>query len=83
MNTSIATLMWINSQLDELNGKSKLIGEMLLEENNTELIKILDTKLAELEKEYNMLHRKLLQEKEIIKQNYSLNDGDFSSNIDV
>jgi hypothetical protein len=79
MNTSIATLDWINSQLDELNGKSKLIGEMLLEEDNIELIQILDKKLADLEKEYNVLGNKLLQEKKIIKQNYNLTDGDFHS----
>jgi hypothetical protein len=78
MNTSIATLTWINSQLDELNGKSKLIGEMLLEEENVELIQILDKKLAGIEKEYDMLHNKLLQEKKIIKQNYGLTDSELS-----
>lgn len=77
MNTSIETLSWLNKQLDELNGKSKLIGEMLLEEDSPELIKVLDRKLAEIEKEYNGLHNKLLQEKEIIKQTYDLTDDDF------
>lgn len=81
MNTSIETLSWLNKQLDELNGKSKLIGEMLLEEDNPELIKILDRKLAEIEKEYNSLHNKLLQEKEIIKQTYDLTDEDFQSEL--
>lgn len=79
MNTSIETLTWLNKQLDELNGKSKLIGEMLLEEDSPELIKVLDRKLAEIEKEYNGLHNKLLQEKEIIKQTYDLTDDDFQS----
>ncbi len=77
MNTSIETLAWLNKQLDELNGKSKLIGEMLLEENNPELIQILDKKLAQIEKEYNGLHNKLLQEKEIIKRDFDLTDDDF------
>jgi len=79
MNTSIETLSWLNKQLDELNGKSKLIGEMLLEEDNPELIKILDRKLKDIEKEYNGLHNKLLQEKEIIKQTYGLTDDDIHS----
>jgi hypothetical protein len=79
MNTSIETLTWLNKQLDELNGKSKLIGEMLLEEDSPEIIKVLDRKLAEIEKEYNGLHNKLLQEKEIIKRDYDLTDKDFHS----
>ena len=79
MNTSIETLSWLNKQLDELNGKSKLIGEMLLEEDNPELVKILDRKLKEIENEYNSLHNKLLQEKEIIKQTYGLTDEDIHS----
>ena len=80
MNTSIETLSWLNKQLDELNGKGKLIGELLLEEDSPELIQILDRKLAEIEKEYNSLHNKLLQEKEIIKRDYGLTDEDFHSN---
>lgn len=79
MNTSIDTLSWLNKQLDELNGKSKLIGEMLLEEDSAELIKILDKKLSEIENEYDCLHNKLLQEKEIIKQTYGLTDEDIHS----
>jgi len=79
MNTSIDTLVWLNKQLDELNGKSKLIGEMLLEEDNPELVQILDRKLTEIEKEYNSLHNKLLQEKEIIKDKFGLTDEDFQS----
>ena len=79
MNTSIDTLSWLNRQLDELNGKGKLIGELLLEEDSPELIQILDRKLAEIEKEYNSLHHKLLQEKEIIKRDYNLTDKDFHS----
>jgi hypothetical protein len=78
MNTSIETLTWLNKQLDELNGKSKLIGEMLLEEDSPELVQILDKKLAQIEKEYNGLHNKLLQEKEIIKRDYDLTDEDFT-----
>jgi hypothetical protein len=80
MNTSIETLAWINKQLDELNGKSKLIGEMLMEEDNIELVQILDKKLADIEQEHRALYSKLLQEKEIIKQNHSLTDKDFHSN---
>lgn len=80
MTPSLETLAWLNKQLDELNGKSKLIGEMLLEEDSPELIQILDRKLAEIEKEYKGLHNKLLLEKEIIKRDYNLTDEDFHSN---
>jgi hypothetical protein len=52
---------------------------MLLEEDSPEIIKVLDRKLAEIEKEYNGLHNKLLQEKEIIKRDYDLTDKDFHS----
>jgi succinate dehydrogenase flavin-adding protein (antitoxin of CptAB toxin-antitoxin module) len=78
-DTSLMTLNWINKQLDELNGKSKLIGEMLMEENDTHLIKILDKKLQELEAEHKSLYKKLLQEKEIIKDKFGLTDNDFHS----
>jgi hypothetical protein len=76
MNTSIDTLTWLNKQLDELNGKSKLIGEMLLEEDSMELVQILDKKLAEIEQEHTSLFNKLQQEKEIIKKTYDSSDDD-------
>jgi hypothetical protein len=54
---------------------------MLMEEDNIELVQILDKKLADIEQEHRALYNKLLQEKEIIKQNHSLTDEDFHSNL--
>jgi len=50
-----------------------------MEENDTYLIKVLDKKLQELEAEHKSLYKKLLQEKEIIKDKFGLTDEDFHS----
>jgi chaperonin cofactor prefoldin len=58
------TLDWISTEIDKINDESVTIGEMLLEENNKESIKILDDKLGELEKKLDSLNQKFIFEKE-------------------
>jgi hypothetical protein len=64
-NIQLQTITWLQQQIDAINAKATLIGEMLMEENNRELIEILDKKLAELEHECNILGQKLEVEQKI------------------
>ena len=57
------TLDWISTEIDKINDESVTIGEMLLEENDKESIKILDDKLGELEKKLDSLNQKFIFEK--------------------
>jgi tRNA A22 N-methylase len=65
-NLHLQTLMWLNKQIDDINAKGEFIGEMLLEETDRKIIKKLDKKLQELEKELNNINKKLEFEKSII-----------------
>jgi len=65
-NMHIQTLMWLDKQIDEINSKGAFIGEMLMEENDTKIIKKLDKKLQELENELEIINQKIQFEKNLI-----------------
>ena len=65
MNT-LDTIIWLNKEIDKINAESTIIGEMLLEETSIELIKILDKRLAEMEKRMIYLQSKIEFEKKQI-----------------
>lgn len=61
------TLDWISDQIDKINEESEDIGEMLLETNDIEIVKVLDEKLQHLEKDLECLFRKFEFEKQQIQ----------------
>jgi hypothetical protein len=65
-NMHLQTLMWLNKQIDDINAKGAFIGEMLMEENDTKIIKKLDNKLQELENELEIINQKIQFEKNLI-----------------
>jgi hypothetical protein len=65
-NMHIQTLMWLDKQIDEINAKGAFIGEMLMEENDTKIIKKLDKKLQELENELEIINQKIEFERSLI-----------------
>jgi len=65
-NMHIQTLMWLDKQIDEINAKGAFIGEMLLEEKDTKIIKKLDKKLQELENELEIINQKIEFERSLI-----------------
>ena len=64
------TLNWISKQIDEINNESVSIGEMLLETEDKESIKILDEKLKDLENQLENLNMKFQFEKNQIENKY-------------
>jgi hypothetical protein len=58
-NYSFDTIKWINQEIDKLHKESVQIGEMLLEEEGYDSVKILDNKLKEIEKKMSYLQSKL------------------------
>jgi len=65
-NMHIQTLMWLDKQIDDINAKGAFIGEMLMEETDIKIIKKLDKKLAELEKELDIINQKIEFERSLI-----------------
>jgi len=65
-NMHLQTLMWLNKQIDDINAKGAFIGEMLMEENDTKIIKKLDKKLQELENELEIINQKIQFERSLI-----------------
>ena len=66
-NFSVKTLNLLSTRLDEIVGKSELINELLEEEDDPRLIKLLDKKLTKLENELEYIGNKIRIEQEIIK----------------
>jgi tRNA A22 N-methylase len=65
-NMHVQTLMWLDKQIDEINAKGAFIGEMLLEERDTKILKKLDKKLQELENELEIINQKIQFERSLI-----------------
>ena len=65
--TTLETILWLNKEIDTINEEATKIGEMLLEETDTELIKILDKRLQNLENKMVYLQQKINFEKEQYK----------------
>ena len=66
LNMHLQTLLWLNKQIDDINAKSDVIGELLMNETDRRIIKKLDDKLAQYEKDLENIGRKIQQEKELL-----------------
>jgi len=62
----LQTLLWLNKQIDDINAKSDVIGELLMNETDRRIIKKLDNKLAQYEKDLENIGRKIEIEKELL-----------------
>jgi len=65
-NMHLETLRWLDKQIDDINAKSELIGELLMEETDKDLVKKLDGKLVQYEKELDDIAQKIEFEKKIL-----------------
>lgn len=65
-NMHLETILWLNKQIDDINAKSTVIGELLLGETDPTLIKKFDKKLQELEKELLGIGKKIDMEKKLM-----------------
>jgi hypothetical protein len=66
LNMHLQTLLWLNQQIDDINAKSEVIGELLMNETDRRVIKKLDNKLAQHEKDLENIGRKIEIEKELL-----------------
>jgi hypothetical protein len=66
LNMHLQTLLWLNKQIDDINAKSEVIGELLMQETDRRVIKKLDNKLAQYEKDLENIGRKIEIEKELL-----------------
>ena len=65
--SALKTILWLNEEIDKINVEAIKIGEMLLEETDIELVKILDKRLQHLEQKMVYLQQKINFEKEQYK----------------
>lgn len=65
-NMHLQTLLWLNKQIDDINAKSDVIGELLMNETDRRIIEKLDNKLAQYEKDLENIGRKIEIEKELL-----------------
>ncbi len=59
----LETILWLDKEIDRINEEAVKIGEMLLEETDIDLIKILDERLRSLEEKMSYLQQKISFEK--------------------
>lgn len=62
----LQTLLWLSKQIDDINAKSEVIGELLMQETDRKIIKKLDDKLAQYEKDLENIGYKIQKEKELL-----------------
>jgi hypothetical protein len=60
------TILWLDRQIDEINGQSKLIGDLLLDENDPNIIEKYDKKLAELERQLEVIDQRIELERKML-----------------
>lgn len=65
-NMHLETILWLNKQIDDINAKATLIGELLMEEKDPKIVKKYDNKLSELEKELLGINNKIDSEKRML-----------------
>jgi hypothetical protein len=65
-NMHIQTLMWLDKQIDDINAKAAFIGEMFMEETDLKIIKKLDKKLQQLEKDLELINQRVEFERSLI-----------------
>jgi hypothetical protein len=62
--SGLETILWLNKEIDKINDEAIEIGEMLLEETDIQLVKILDKRLQKLEEKMSYIQQKIRFEKE-------------------
>jgi hypothetical protein len=67
-NMHLETILWLDKQVDDINAKSTLIGELLMGETDRQIIKKYDNKLKELENELLGINSKIQMEKRLLEQ---------------
>lgn len=65
-NMHLETILWLNKQIDEINAKATLIGELLMEETDPKIVKKYDKKLQGLENELLGINNKIEAEKRML-----------------
>jgi hypothetical protein len=66
------TILWLNKQIDDNHAQSVLVGELLMDEDDSNIVKKYDKKLQELENELKGINRKVEVEKEVLVDNENL-----------
>lgn len=67
-NMHLETILWLNRQIDDINAKATLIGEMLMEETDPRMVKKFDKKLQGLENELLGISNKIEAEKKMLAE---------------
>ncbi len=65
-NMHLETLLWLNKQIDDIHAQSVLVGELLMDEDDPNIIKKYDKKLSELEKELEGINLKIEAERRML-----------------
>ena len=65
-NYHLETILWLNEQIDIINTKATLIGDLLMEEDDLDVVEKYDAKLMELEQELEVIGQKLELEKKML-----------------
>jgi len=65
-NMHLETILWLNKQIDDINAKANLIGELLMEEKDLKIVKKYDNKLQELENELLGINYKIETERKML-----------------
>ena len=65
-NMHLETLLWLNKQIDDIHAQSILVGELLMDEDDPNIIKKYDKKLSELEKELEGINLKIEAERRML-----------------
>ena len=65
-NMHLETILWLNKQIDDNHAQSVLVGGLLMDEDDPNIVKKYDKKLQELENELKGINRKIEVEKELM-----------------
>lgn len=65
-NMHLETILWLNKQIDDINAKATVVGELLMDEKDIRMVKKLDKKLIQLEKELDNINQKIDVEKKML-----------------
>ena len=69
-NMHLETLVWLNKQIDDIHAQSVLVGELLMGEDDPRILKKYDEKLASLEKQLDVINKKVEMERKMITDCY-------------
>lgn len=65
-NMHLETILWLNKQIDDIHAQSVLVGELLMEEDDPEVVKKYDKKLSQLERELININNKIEAERRML-----------------